>query len=311
MSSAVGHRVARNDVIVSANANTRILNLRYTARTTRDGDVGTNAAATAVLQRRAQVLRDRLASTSASLVQQSAALQTALSTLDRSTKVLEAARRDDAGPGADPRVFDEARAELLTRAGIVTSRLARAETTALDAGDLVRPVTTRVAGGRFRVSLVSGAMAGLVVGLFVARFRELIGRQLRRRGAVAAAGLPLLAKIDRREVNEIANRPTGTERSPDELRAGWRRAVSLAVAERPAACVAVRNSAGAGLVAGELERWVNRTELARATAEEGADDPGPAGVLLVASADQRVGELADARSELERVGQKVVGVVLV
>lgn len=314
MSSAVGHRVARNDVIVSANANTRILNLRYTARTTEDADAGTKAAATAVLQRRAQDLRDRLASTSASLVQQSAALQAALSTLDRSTKVLKtASQRDNARAGADPRVFDDARAELLTRAGIVTSRLARAETTALDAGDLVRPVTTRIAGGRFRVSLISGAMVGLFVGLFVARCREQIGRPLGRRGAVASVGLPLLTRLDRQEVNEVAKRPTGAEGSPDELCAGWRRAVGVAVAERPAACVAVRDSAGAGLVAGELERWVDRAELARKRGEviDAEDDPGPTGVLLVAAADQRVRDLAGARSELEHAGQQVVGVVLV
>jgi hypothetical protein len=308
MSTAVGHRVAGNDVIISASANTRILNLRYTARSTRDAQTGTTAAANALLERRAQALRDRLAANSASLVQQSAALQTALSTMDRSTKILEAqAKRDNAPAGANPRVFDDARAVLLTRAGIVTSRLARAETTALDAGSLIRPVTTRVAGGRFRVSIVSGAILGLFLGLLLARIRELLGRPLRRRGAVAAAGLPLLAVLDRREVTEVANRPTGLEETPDDLRTGWRRAVRLAVAERPAACVAVRDSSTADLVAAELELWVDRSELGLAPDAE----DGPDGVLLVASRRQRVRDLAGARTELERTGQSVVGVVLV
>lgn len=318
MSTAVGHRVPQTDVIVSANANTRILNLRYTARTTREAEAGTAAAAQTVLQRRAQDLRDRLAATSASLVQQSTALQSALATLDRSTKVLEAASKEDTPrAGADPRVFDDARAVLLTRAGIVTSRLARAETTALDAGDVIRPVTTRVAGGRFRVSVVSGAALGLLAGLLLARAKEVRSRSLRRREAVADAGLPVLVELDRQDLPEVSGSPAGTGRSFDELRPGWRRAVGLAVAQRPAACIAVRDSPGAGAVAAELERWVHRAEAGRTSAPpEVADQDGPDGdpagtVLLVAPRSARVRDLTGARRELELSGQSVVGVVLV
>lgn len=306
MEAAVGHRVAPADVVISANANTRILNLRYTARTTRDAELGTTAAAETVLQRRAQDLRDRLASTSASLVGQAAALQAALQTLDQSTKVLESASRGQrARAGANPRAFDDARALLLTRAGIVTSRLARAETTALDAGEVVRPVTTRVAGGRWRVSVVSGATLGLLFGLLLARAREQLSRPLRDRAAVADAQLPVLAEIDRVDAADLTGRPGG---SLDDLRPGWRRAVGLTVAQRPAACFAVRNSPTASAVAAELERWLDRAETTR----DPVADPAPVGtVLLVAPRSARVRDLTGARSELERSGQSVVGVVLV
>jgi len=314
VSQAVGHPVSASDINISANANTRILNIRYSARSSREAQTGAAAAAEAVLERRSLEIRDRLAATSARLVKQAAALQAALSTMNTSSELLSKESRDEGRPlpAADPRALDEGRAALLAKAGIVSTRLARAETTTIDAGQIVRPVASRVAGGRWRVSLVTGLSLGLVAGLIAASARETVTRRLRRRELATDAGLPVLAQVDPADLADSMARDAGEVRMLQHLRPTWRHAVGVAVTQRPAACIAVRGSPEAGVVAAELDLWVHHGRSAEDEATGAAMAPiSPGTVLLVASRHSRVRDLTSARGALERTGQSVLGVVLV
>lgn len=268
---AVGRPVAPRDLGITATANSRLLNLRFSGRTAQEAESGVSAAAETILAQRSGVLHERLAATSTSLVRQSAGLQAAVKTLDETEKVL--------GEGSPQ--FEERRQELLARSGVVVSRQARAEVAPLQAGDLVHPARTHIAYGSLRIAFVSGAVAGFLLGALLARRLDLTGPRLRHRRASARSGVPVLAVVNERDLA-----------APN-----WTASLGPVLLRRPAVCLAVPGSVPAALVAGELDRWGPK-----------APDPG---VLLVAQTSTRLPELVRLRTVLERSGHTVHGLVLV
>jgi hypothetical protein len=303
MSRAAGDEVRAGDLYVSANPNTRILNLRYTGMGTDAAVRGVEAGAAAVLALRAEDLKERMARTGRTLDKRAKSLGGAINTLDSSQALLKDASRDPLTGRAlrvveQPRFLKENRAALLVQAGIVGSRRDRSASVPLDAGQVVRPAVARRSADRWEVSIASGLVLGLVGGLVAARGRELLSRRLRRRRVVVEdAGMDVLAELDGHRAR------------------GWDEAVLAAVVHRPSACIGVGPDAAAYEVAARLERSIVwRMSGAGSRGRSGARvlDAGPSGrVIIVASRRTRSRQLTQVRDCLERAGQSAVGVVLV
>lgn len=318
--SAVGHEVSPLDVYVSADPNTRILNIRYTGRDVQDAETGAETAARTVLELRGQYLRERAADAARSLTTQAKALESALLTLDTAGQVLQTFN-DNARKAKSPqrahemRFMYEQRAALLREAGIASSRIARSESTALEAGHVVRPAVARVSADRWLVALASGFMSGLLVGVLWAAVSDLRGRRVRRRGVIAAdCHLDVLAQVSAREVPDVsgqaAERVAGTPSPRDtEALSAWDEVVLSVLVHHPSACHAVGGDV-ARRAATELERLV-RVRDTVPQGRRGSPSEADGRVVLVVSGGRTTREVSTQVEALRRVGRQVAGVVLV
>lgn len=286
MSEAVGHPVTSRDVFISANPNTRILNLRYEGLDVRDAAVGARAAQSAILQQRA----DRLSSLQKSVLKvlsaRSASLDASVNALEDQLAALEGKQTLDLT--LEVQAMRDTRARLISTAGVMHSRIGRASSDSFQSGgDVVRPVVATDSETSLRSILLSGALVGLLVGLGIGLARRALTHRLGQgRWLFAETGLPLLAV-------QWANEPVSRHHA----------AALLRQAPDPV-LVNVDGSAEARDVISSLEAW-------RESGLVGEDPTGrPGAVVLVARTVTRTRAVRAAMRRLSSAGHELAGVVL-
>ena len=319
ISRAVGQPVAPEDLFVSADPNTRILNLRYVGLGTARALAGVMAAADTLLEVRARDLVARQASAIRSLQARASALNAALGTMDSSETLLLKASNKTRQP-VDLQPMREARQRLLGKAVDIGSRINQAQSVALDSGHVVVPADAEVTNDGWWVSLASGLMFGLVAGLLVSVARDAIGLRVHsgrrpgghRKHTAHAGDLPVIARL-------TANAENGGRNSAGVLDPtswdGWEEAELAILLRQPLACVSVTGDPVSCAVASWLERSATRLPLAAGSAERSGAGRciAPArggGVVLVSSRHARTRHVLEARDRLWLAGNQVTGVIV-
>lgn len=279
------HRRTREplgQIEVTAIPNTRVLNLSYTDSTpTRAAQIVTDSAKS-LLDRRAQLQRDRQSATLSSLDAQALAVSSALQTLDHGRDALsQPAAADEKG---DTLALKGKRQELLIRASELNQRRSDVEHDPLDPGQIIRPTSVQVDTDGRRVSLASGLALGLLGGCLVGWLRDARGKRLLHRGGINS--LPVVGRIsiDRSAAREAA--PVLKSLMVDACLSATTDTVSSEAANRLSDLLESEHAAGEArpsrprvvLVARSRQHW---HEVDRAGARLAAAGVSVTGVLIV------------------------------
>lgn len=289
----------RTRLTVTADPNTRVLNLSLTGDRTR-ALAGVRAASQTYLERRAQRLRHLHQAQARILQAQAASLDNQLRTVEDALTTL----RRNGVDFADTQTLRRQRGELLTQVAQVNSVLSRVLGSSVTPGVQLRPVKVTAQTDVRTVALTSGLLMGFLVGAVVAAWRERRGPRLRTASDVLRlTGLPVIARV-------TGHRRRGLRR------AQRRRSGSSAVLE-PAACqgaslaldlhrvdTLVPVAADAGLTS-VVDQFGETGSPRNSRPYHGAPR-----AAIVASDSCRAGELDAVRRDLERCGTPVAGVVL-
>ena len=319
MRPAVGHTIAQRDLYVSADPNTRILNLHFTGRDSAEAIAGATQAAHVLLDLRTKDLASRSASAMKVLEMRGASLDKAINTLDVSASLLNSRKVRDRHT-QEIRTLQENRYRLLVQAGVVSSRIGRAESLPLDPGHVIRPAVARTTNDVWNVALSSGAMLGLALGLLLGRLRDAVSSRLTRRRVVGETGLPVLAELTARDLRTGPSGDGSTGSDP-ESGAGWDEAALSVMLHQTSACLAVGGDEQSARVASCLQRFAGSfaptpveamalSGVGRRRSPGGRSAPGGR-VVLVASRRTRVRRVIQLRDSLVLAGHEVVGMVLI
>lgn len=191
MSARVGRPVVTDDVFVSADPNTRILNVRYVGPGAQRTADALNAAASVILQqRRTRITDDRtrvlaeLEKRQTGLTASYTALNALLANLDK-TDVSAAASQFPA--------LRSQRADLRTRIEGVAASVSAINRTAINPGTVVTPPRPTKDRDALVIGLTAGGALGLLLGLLLAYRLDSAGPRARRSGAIyRRTGIPLL-----------------------------------------------------------------------------------------------------------------------
>lgn len=191
MSARVDKPVVNSDVFVSADPNTRILNVGYVgpgAPLTADA---LNAAAKVILdQRRDRITQDR-ATVLNELEKRRAALSASYVALTDNLAVLDKA--DVSAAVSQFPSLRNLRVSLRNSIQGIDTNISTISRTAVDPGTVVLPPRPTSDRDGILVGLTSGGMMGLLLGLLIAYRRDSEGPRARRSGAIyRRTGLPLL-----------------------------------------------------------------------------------------------------------------------
>lgn len=162
-------------VTVSAVTNTRILNLRVTARSPAAAEAGVRVAADEFIELRARQLQARQSAAVASLETEWGGLRHSLITVDAATGRL---LRRIGGTREDLAVLQRERTALMQRQTETDLELARAHSLPLEAGTVVREPSQQRATGGWNVSLASGLLIGVAIGVGIILVRPRRSRHL-------------------------------------------------------------------------------------------------------------------------------------
>lgn len=288
LSRAVGHPVPLDDngITVTATPNSRVLHLAYSAKSNANATDGLNAAAQAYLRLRSQLLQSRQTTELRSLNAYETQLKTSITQLSRTLADLQRPAVGNPPPAADLTPLQAHLSSLGTELNTVDTQVTLVSDDPLNAGQIVRPATTKRENNSWLVAMASGLMLGFLLGVLVAFNRDGHGRRLRnRRRTAEATGLSVLADL------------SGAD---DDAQLGFVRAQHAASAPRgdgePLAYLAAdRASAAARSQAAALDR------AGRAR--------GP--VVLVATPSTRARDVLIVRDRLARIGVRSGGIILV
>ncbi|MBM6402082.1 hypothetical protein [Phycicoccus sonneratiae] len=296
MAAAAEHPIDPDDVYVSADPNSRILNLRYAGSQPGAALAAVDAAGETVIRLRTELLdaerKDAVAQFDAQYTSGIAAVATVDESLDRLR---------DSGTGVGLETLENQRTALLDAAGRAAGRGARAAVMPLDAGQVVRPAAVTVSHDALVVAMGTGLFLGLLVGLALARVRGVVGAPLARvRDVAGSAEVPVIATLPARAVT-----PDGRTYADHEL--AWRSAVDVVRLHSPAAVVAAGRDEQSLLVAELLDDRSHddgRTDAVRRLGAERA-------VVVVATSTTRLGRVRRRVAGLRRDDLDVVGLVLI
>lgn len=295
MAAAAEHPIDPDDLYVSADPNSRILNLRYAGSEPGAALAAIDAAGDTFLQVRGTLLEDERKDAVAQFDARYTAGIAAISTVDTSLDQLK-----EIGDRNTLRVLDEARGVLLDKAGRAAGQGARAAVMPLEPGTVVRPPSVSVSRDDMVVSAGTGLFVGLLLGLLLARVRGLVGAPLARvRDVSAAAEVPLLATLPDRSV-------TADGRTYVHHELAWSTAVDAVRLHSPATVLAVGRDPRALLVAELLDGYAHQDRRRESVHRLGSDDD----VVVVVTSSTRLGRLRRRVARLRRSNLDVVGVVL-
>lgn len=294
------------DVVISADPNSRILNFRYTANNASNALKGAAVAGESMLAVRRELLQtERQEAVSQFGAQYSASLR-AIETVDQKIVALGGT------PGASkatPRtqLLVSQRSDLLVRAGRSAGQGARASAAPIDPGRVVRPAAVSTSYDRIVVFMSSGLLLGLLIGIAIARLRSVRGTRI---GSIANLESAVILPV-------IAHLPVGALSSSGRLNAGyetaWTSTVNAVLVHTPVTVVSASSDpeslrvlltlnselTGISSLAAPDSAWTSLTP----SCEERA--------VIIANSRLRIGSLRRYVAGQHNVGLLAVGLVLV
>lgn len=302
MAAAADHEIGQDDLYISADPNTRILNLRYAGRRSGDSMAAVEAAADTLLSLRLRLLDRERQDAVAQFDAQYTSLLKSVASVDAS---LAAIGVGDNVSRADAQVslLEGRRAELLAQAGSAIGKASRASALPLDAGRVIRPASSTVNHDRLIVWASSGLFLGLLLGLLAGRAREAVGPRLRQgRRITEESGVPVLSRVP---LNVIS--PSGSVLATQED--SWVSAVEAAAVHSPVTVMSADRRPSTARIASALEAdLVDHRSHDRAQVNH--FDADGSRVILVTSTGSRRRYLERDIARARRCGEHVVGVVL-
>ena len=285
IAAAVGHPVTSRDVFISANPNTRIINLRYEGMDAADAARGTAEATRMILQQRAERMTALQGAVLKVLTARSASLDASVSSMEDQLAALAGKRTLDLN--LEVQSLRNTRARLIGTSGIMHSRIGRASSDQFNGGTVVRPPVAEDTETSLRSILLSGALIGMLVGLGIGLGRRALTHRLGEgRWLYAETGLPLLGVQWAREPVSRHHAAALLRQAPDPV------------------LVNVDGSVESRDVISSLEAWRDSGLV--------TEDPTgrPGAVVLVARGSTRTRVLRAVTNRLADAGHELAGVVL-
>ncbi len=297
MSEWTGHRVTTDEVFVSADPNSRVLNIRFVgpgAPRTRDALM---AAADVVLTQRAQRLSDAKQRVETEITAHRSDLTDEYLTVDRAVTLVDVFK--PAGAPVQLPGLRQEQASIRTKISAADATLSQISATPFDAGTVIKaPRPTRHRDG-WIIGLTAGGMLGLLVGLLVAYYRDALGPLARDSGALyRRLRAPVLWSGD-------------PDRAPSELDAAVRPFGELAFAsadQSSSSALLVHRLAGARSHGGpQPSSPMSGRQPGRSSRRHSAD-PRTVLVITAGSPVRRAERLAD---RLRAAGHDIAGAIVI
>lgn len=272
--------------------NTRILKISVRHPEAAAARAAASAAADAFVEQRARVLEQARETQTKQLQTQASALSSALATIDETLSTVQGGvRPSKRAPLSATAALRREKSELVTQIHAVNEKMTRVLAAQLVGGTRVNEVAVVRTKDPWAISLLAGALLGLLAGLAAAEVMFLRRRQVRRGDSVLRdTGLAVLSRPSdrrRRAPTGSARRRAVAEAAP--LASSLPGVTFLAVTDRDARCV-------------EVARQLNRLAPA-----EGKARPQ---VVIVSHRQSRIADLLETRDRLARWGSPVAGVVI-
>lgn len=299
---AVGEPTDRQDIVISADPNSRILNLRYTDSSADNALLGATAAGDSLLIARRGLLEAERREAVRQFGAQYTASLLAIETIDKGIVSLGGT---PGSPQATARteLLVAQRSDLFVRAGRAAGQGARASTAVADPGRVIRPASVRTSLDRAVVFMSSGLFLGLLSGIGSARLRSVTGLRIRSIGDPGAALMvPVLAHLPAAVVSS-------TGRLTAEHEVVWTAAVNAVLLHAPVALIAASPEPASRQVLEALDSELASTPGLAGLASGG--QPREDHVVIVASSQNRLGALRRCIAGQHRAGLVVVGIVVV
>ena len=272
--------------------NTRILKISIRHPDATVARAAVSAAADAFVEQRTSVLEQAREAQTKVLRTQATALSSALATIDEALVDLQGGIRPSRrAPLSSTTALRRHKSELLTQVHAVNQKITRVLAAQLVGGTRVNEVAVVRTRDPWAVSLLAGALLGLLAGLAAAELMYLRHRQVRRGDSVLRdTGLAVLSRpSDRRRRAPAGSARRRAVAEAALLASSLPGATFLAVLDSDVRCV-------------EVARQLNRLAPA-----EGKARPQ---VVIVSHRQSRIADLLETRDRLARWGSPVAGVVI-
>lgn len=287
--------LARSALQLVVQPTTRIARITYVDPVDEVASAGATAAATALIAERGSAMELARTTELANLTKQAAGLDLAIRTLDATLVTVQGGTRPSKqAPLSATAALRKHRTELLTQVSVVNGQVARVLGANLVAGTTVDATSVTRNEDPWRISMLSGALLGLLAGaagataMYRRRRRVLQGRHVLR-----DTGLVVLSRPDhqRRLLPGRSGRSAATRAvtAVTPLARSWPGVTFMAADAQDADCLKVA------------------TELNRRAPELGTSTPS---VVIVTTPGTRITDLVAARDRCERWGSPVAGVVI-
>ncbi|MGI9093428.1 MAG: hypothetical protein ACR2FF_08330 [Mycobacteriales bacterium] len=317
ISTAIGRPVSpgASNLQISADANSRVLDLAFTAHNAATASKAVMAAAQELIGIRTTTLKANQVATVTALSVRASGYTTALKTVDAALANLQgdSGRSSTALP---PQRLQTVRGTLLAQINRANAEFEAVQTTPLPASYVVRGVTVAQVNGVTAVAASSGLVLGLIVGAAAAAGQSAFTPRLGRRRAAASTGLPVFCVLDRHLGQDVGGDELGRSGKPRKFE---NPGPILDLLRKRAPAVAI--AAGPGKAARSVAEVLDRALVAAAAGDTALSGgrtmvrSRPASArpiaLLVASRRTRVRVVERAREDIERSGCEVGGLVLV
>lgn len=276
--------IQADQVFVSVDPNTRILNLRVVGSGLDAVRAGTAAAADTVLRARLDDMVARQRSAKELVARQADQVEDALTLVDRQIAFLAEGQKEIHRNLLVS--LRSTRARLVAETGRLNSRLARLSNETPIAGNLVRPATVYVSYDGWKIHAASGLVLGLLVGVGA-------GRMVDSRGARVGRG----HRVSRTTGLAVWGHVRATSGSSEEP--ALTALLTTLHGRRIGACLPVNSHPVARSAARRLDETIG----------ESARRVRPGDVILVVAGTQRIPEVIAEHHRLTRAGVNCVGVV--
>ncbi|GAA5021868.1 hypothetical protein GCM10023258_11630 [Terrabacter aeriphilus] len=204
MSAEVGHPVTTDEVFVSADPNSRILNLRFVGPGAPRTRSALNAAADVVISQRNARLEAAVATVRNELSSRAAARTAAYLAVDRVYTLVDVLR--PAGSSIQQTALRQQRTAARAQITDIEMHLSRLDATEVSPAVVVTPPRPTRHRDGWIIGLTGGGMLGLLVGLGLAYYRDALGARARRSDELARrVQAPVLWSGDpRRQGSELS-----------------------------------------------------------------------------------------------------------